>query len=157
VDDLHFNIGYHIRHTALPRPGGDEELRNLVGRVMAQQLDRNKPLWEMWMVEGLGDDHWALISKTHHCMVDGVSGTDLLTIVLDREPEPERAPIAQWTPETAPSNARLVLGAVAERLVSPYEMVRSARSATRIPRQALQQQTRDIARGLRSMTNLVRP
>src|SRR5437667_4059465 len=71
VDDPHFNIEYHIRHTALPAPGGDDQLRNLVGRVMAQQLDRNKPLWEMWMVEGLEDGHWALLSKTHHCRVDG--------------------------------------------------------------------------------------
>src|SRR2546421_5663349 len=66
VDDPHFNIGYHVRHTALPPPGGDEELRNLVGRVMSQQLDRTKPLWEMWMVEGLEDGHWAIISKVHH-------------------------------------------------------------------------------------------
>ena len=90
VDDPHFNLGYHLRHTALPAPGGDRELRNLVGRVMSQQLDRHKPLWEMWMVEGLGEGHWALVSKVHHCMVDGVSGTDLLTVVLDREPAPAR-------------------------------------------------------------------
>ena len=88
VDDPHFNIGYHVRHTALPPPGGDEELRNLVGRVMSQQLDRTKPLWEMWMVEGLEDGHWAIISKVHHAMVDGVSGTDLLTVVLDQDPSP---------------------------------------------------------------------
>ena len=66
VDDSHFNLGYHLRHTALPPPGGDHELRNLVGRLMAQQLDRTKPLWEMWMVEGLQDGHWALIAKVHH-------------------------------------------------------------------------------------------
>src|ERR1700733_2034352 len=69
VDDPHFNLDYHVRRTALPSPGGDDELRNLVGRVMSQQLDRPKPLWEMWVVEGLGEDHWGLISKTHHCMV----------------------------------------------------------------------------------------
>ena len=72
VDDTHFNLGYHVRRTALPSPGGEEELRNLVGRIMSQQLDRAKPLWEMWMAEGLGEGRWALISKTHHCMVDGV-------------------------------------------------------------------------------------
>src|SRR5438445_1572774 len=88
VDDPHFNLTYHLRHTALPAPGGNAELRNLVGRVMAQQLDRTKPLWEMWVVEGLSDDHWAIISKTHHCMVDGIAGTDLLTAILDKSPEP---------------------------------------------------------------------
>ena len=90
VDDEHFNLRYHLRRTALPAPGGVEELRNLVGRIMSQQLDRSKPLWEMWMAEGLGEGRWALVSKVHHCMVDGVSGTDLLTVILDKE----RAPVA---------------------------------------------------------------
>jgi diacylglycerol O-acyltransferase / wax synthase len=72
VDDPHFNLGYHLRHTALASPGGDLQLRNLVGRVMSQQLDRHKPLWEMWMVDGLENGHWAIVSKVHHCMVDGV-------------------------------------------------------------------------------------
>ena len=79
VHDSHFHLDYHVRRTALPAPGGDEELRNLVGRVMAQKLDRSKPLWEMWIAEGLSDDRWALVNKLHHCKVDGVSGTDLLS------------------------------------------------------------------------------
>ena len=93
VDDPHFNLEYHVRRTALPAPGGEQELRNLVGRVMSQHLDRAKPLWEMWIAEGLGAGRWALVSKVHHCMVDGVSGTDLLTVILDteRDPEPPRA------------------------------------------------------------------
>ena len=90
------------------RPGGDQELRNLVGRVMSQQLDRHKPLWEMWIVEGLEHGHWALVSKVHHCMVDGVSGTDLLTVVLDSEPEPARPMPDDWHAEPEPSDARLV-------------------------------------------------
>ena len=155
VDDPHFNIGYHIRHTALPHPGGDEQLRNLVGRVMAQQLDRNKPLWEMWVVEGLHDDHWALVSKTHHCMVDGVSGTDLLTVILDSEPEPQRLTEDDWQPEPAPSPVRIVRDTVVERFVSPYEVVRSLRAATRGPQQ-LRAFARDMASGVRSMGNVVR-
>ena len=83
---------YHVRHTALPTPGGNEELRNLVGRVMSQQLDRSKPLWEMWVVEGLDAGRWALLSKIHHCMVDGVSGTDLLAVMLDQARDPEPPP-----------------------------------------------------------------
>ena len=91
VDDPHFNLGYHLRRTALPPPGGDEELRNLVGRVMSQQLDRSKPLWEMWIIEGLSEGRWGFITKLHHCMVDGVSGTELLAVILDSERDPELA------------------------------------------------------------------
>ena len=89
VDDPHFNLRYHLRRTALPPPGGDEELRNLVARVMSQQLDRGKPLWEMWIIEGLSEGRWGLITKVHHCMVDGVSGTELLTVILDSERDPK--------------------------------------------------------------------
>ena len=86
VDDPHFRLDYHIRHTALPPPGTREDLHRLMGRLMSQQLDRNRPLWETWMVEGLADGTWALISKVHHCMVDGISGTDLMAVVLDTNP-----------------------------------------------------------------------
>ena len=95
VDDPHFNLIYHLRQTALPTPGGNEELRNLVGRVMSQQLDRSKPLWEMWVVEGLDAGRWALLSKVHHCMVDGVSGTDLLAVMLDQARDPAPPPASE--------------------------------------------------------------
>jgi len=156
VDDPHFNLDYHVRYTALPAPGGDDELRALVGRVMAQQLDRAKPLWEMWAVEGLADGHWALLSKTHHCMVDGVSGTDLLTVVLDQSPEPPPPVDDTWQAEEEPSSRALLADAVVERLVSPYEQLRGIRSATRAPRQLLQQATETV-RGLGSLAGLVRP
>ena len=87
VDDPHFQILYHVRHTAVPRPGSDEQLRNLAGRVLGQRLDMAKPLWELWLVEGLADDRWALISKVHHCMVDGVAGTDLMQLMFDLDPD----------------------------------------------------------------------
>ena len=131
VDDPHFNIGYHVRHTALPPPGGDEELRNLVGRVMSQQLDRTKPLWEMWMVEGLEDGHWAIISKVHHAMVDGVTGTDLLTVVLDQDPSPPPPEPGVWEPAPEPSNTALFTDAVRDRVVNPYEQFRALRSGLR--------------------------
>jgi diacylglycerol O-acyltransferase / wax synthase len=156
VDDPHFNLGYHLRHTALASPGGDRELRNLVGRVMAQQLDRGKPLWEMWMVEGLENGHWALVSKVHHCMVDGVSGTDLLAVVLDAEPEPAPPLADTWRAETEPSNARLVRDALVDLAASPYEQLRAARASTRAPRQALSQ-VGEVARGLRAWAGVVRP
>jgi WS/DGAT/MGAT family acyltransferase len=156
VDDPHFNLGYHLRHTALAAPGGDQELRNLVGRVMSQQLDRHKPLWEMWIVEGLEHDHWALVSKVHHCMVDGVSGTDLLTVVLDSEREPARPMPDDWKAEREPGNTRLVRDAVVDLVASPYEQIRAVRSATRAPRQMMQQ-AGEVARGLRAWTGVVRP
>lgn len=155
VDDPHFNVGYHVRHTALAPPGGDHELRNLVGRVMSQQLDRHKPLWEMWMVEGLEDGHWAIVSKVHHCMVDGVSGTDLLAVMLDSEPEPARPTQTEWVPAPEPTDARLVLDSLVD-LVRPYEQVRAVRSATRAPRAALSQ-LREVGRGLRAWTGVARP
>lgn len=156
IDDRHFNVGYHLRHTALAPPGGDQELRNLVGRVMAQQLDRNKSLWEMWMVEGLEDGHWAIVSKVHHCMVDGVSGTDLLAVMLDSEPEPARPTPAQWVPEPEPSAARLVVDSLIDLGSRPYEQIRAVRSATRAPRAALSQ-LREVGRGLRAWTGVARP
>ncbi|HMD56281.1 MAG TPA: wax ester/triacylglycerol synthase family O-acyltransferase [Solirubrobacteraceae bacterium] len=102
VDDPHFNIDYHVRSTGIPAPGGDGELQRVVARVMSHQLDRNKPLWETWIVEGLDEGRWALISKIHHCMADGVAGTDLITALLDQEPTPA-APVMEATPSAAPS------------------------------------------------------
>jgi diacylglycerol O-acyltransferase / wax synthase len=156
VDDPHFNVGYHLRHTALPPPGADQELRNIVGRLMAQQLDRTKPLWEMWMVEGLRDGHWAIVSKVHHCMVDGVSGSDLLAVMLDADREPPRPQPDTWRPEPEPSDAQLIADALRDLVVSPYEQFRALRSATRGWRQ-LAGLFADTARGVASMAGLVRP
>src|ERR1700730_4575258 len=124
VDDPHFNLDYHVRRTALPSPGGQEELRNLVGRVMSQQLDRAKPLWEMWGAEGLGDGRWALISKTHHCMVDGVSATDLVSVILRTERDPITSAADRWGPGRDPSGTALIAHALAGRASSPYEGLR---------------------------------
>jgi WS/DGAT/MGAT family acyltransferase len=93
VDDPNFDLRYHVRQTALPAPGEDQQLRRLMARVMTQRLDRDYPLWEYWLVEGLEGGRWALISKVHHCMVDGVSGTDLYRVIFDLSPEPSPAPV----------------------------------------------------------------
>src|SRR2546429_785396 len=124
VDDRHFQILYHVRRTAIPPPGSTEELRNLAGRVFAQNLDRGKPLWELWMVEGLEDGGWALISKVHHCMVDGVAGTDLLTVLLDREPQPPPASRTSWAPAEEPSDLQLVAGALVNGVLDPVSRIR---------------------------------
>jgi len=154
-DDPHFHVEYHVRHTALPAPGGEAELRRLVGRVMSQQLDRTKPLWEIWMVEGLEEGRWAMVSKTHHCMVDGVSGTDLLSVIMDASPNPAPPPADDWVPDPAPARSRLAAEAVVEMMLSPYEQLRAVRASTRVPRQALSQ-LGDMAQGIRSMAGLVR-
>jgi len=156
VDDQHFNIDYHLRHSALPAPGGEAELRALVGRVMAQQLDRSKPLWEIWMVEGLGGGRWALLSKTHHALVDGVSGTDLLAVIMDTTPQPSPPVADDWVPRPAPTGAGLVLAAATGLARSPYEQLRAVRASTRLPRHALAR-AGEVARGLSSMAGLIRP
>jgi WS/DGAT/MGAT family acyltransferase len=156
VDDPHFNLDYHVRRTALPAPGGDQELRNLVGRVMSQQLDRAKPLWEIWIAEGLDDGRWAFISKVHHCMVDGVSATDLLSVLLDSEREGEPPIPDSWEPQPEPSSAQLVARALAERASSPYEIVRSALSAVRGPRRAAREAVQ-VGRGLANLRQVAGP
>ncbi len=111
VDDPHFNLAYHLRHTALPAPGDDEALRRLMGRLMSQALDPNRPLWEVWLVEGLPDGRWAIIFKVHHCMVDGIAGVGLLTALLDVDPDTGLPDPVPWTPEPEPSGPALVINA----------------------------------------------
>jgi diacylglycerol O-acyltransferase len=138
VDDPHFNLSYHVRHSALPPPGGEVELTNLMGRLMSVELDRHRPLWEVWMIEGLKDGRWALISKVHHCMVDGISGTDLMVLTLDpcRRPDPP-PPAEAWEPEPEPSDAMLAVGAVVDLLRTPAEQLRAARALLRTPRNTI--------------------
>jgi len=156
VDDPHFNIEYHVRQTALGSPGGEEELRRLVGRLMSQQLDRTKPLWEIWFVEGLEDDHWALVSKTHHAMVDGVSGTELLSVVFDTERDAEPLPVQPWRPSAQPSSVSLATTAMADTIRSPYEQFRALRASLRFSRQALSQAA-DLTKGFFTLAGTLRP
>ena len=111
VDDPHFRLGYHIRRTALPTPGDDATLDRLMGRLMSQPLDPDRPLWETWLVEGLADDRWAVIFKVHHCMVDGVSGVGLLTALLDIDQDAAVGRPEPWTPDPEPSGTAMVLDA----------------------------------------------
>ena len=136
VDDPHFKASYHVRHTALPSPGGEEQLMRLTGRVFSQALDRGRPLWEVWLVEGLAKDRFALLSKTHHALVDGISGVDILTVLFDTSPAP--MPVAppdhEWVPAPLPSGAQLLADAVIERATVPAEMVRGLRAVLRGPK-----------------------
>jgi WS/DGAT/MGAT family acyltransferase len=137
VDDPHLNLDYHVRRSALPPPGSEEQLRTLAARVFSQQLDRSKPLWEMWLVEGLKKGRFAIIGKSHHALVDGVSGIDITTVLFDAAPEPE-APVAEeaeWLPRPEPRGAKLLGDALIERATSPREIVRGVRATLRGPRQ----------------------
>ncbi len=128
VDDRHFNIHYHVRHTSLPRPGDVRQLKRLAGRIMSQQLDRSKPLWEMWVVEGLrGGDHFAVITKVHHCMIDGMSSVDLLTVLLAMTPTETIESPPRWLPRPAPDSWRLLAAETLRRLWMPYEVARGFR------------------------------
>ena len=124
VDDERFNLHYHVRHTSLPRPGDDEQLKQLSARVMAQRLDRARPLWEMWFVEGLEDDRFAVISKVHHCMIDGISGVDLLTVLLSASPDTEILEPPPFVPRPAPTGAELLRGEALRRARMPFALLR---------------------------------
>jgi len=134
VDDQRFDLRYHVRHTALPAPGSEYELQVLAGRVFSQQLRRDRPLWELWLVSGLEGGRFAILSKTHHALVDGVSGLDILSVLFAPD---SAAPAESWSAQPSPSTAGLVAEALTERATSAGELVRPLRAAVRGPRQAL--------------------
>jgi len=151
IDDPHFNARYHVRHSALPAPAGEEALRRLAGRVFAQALDRSKPLWELWLVDRVGEDRFAVVSKTHHALVDGVSGVDLVTVLFDLEPDPPDAdPAPPWFPRPEPSAASLLAASLAERASGPAEAVRGLLEAARHPELAVSEGTKALG-GLAAM------
>jgi WS/DGAT/MGAT family acyltransferase len=139
VDDPSFNPEYHVRHTALPSPGEPQQLRELTARIFSQALDRSKPLWEMWLIEGLKDDRFALISKNHHALIDGISGIDLATVLFDLSPDPPpiRHSRRPWQPHAEPGTAELI--AVGARGVARIaaEVVSGACNALAHPDRAL--------------------
>src|SRR3954451_19457844 len=128
VDDPTFNLEYHVRHTALPAPGSDEQLRALAARIFSQRLDRSKPLWELWLVQGLEGGRFALISKTHHALVDGISGVDLMTVLFDVAPVPPSAPHEgePWAAQREPSAASLAARGIKGLVRLPFELAGGA-------------------------------
>jgi diacylglycerol O-acyltransferase / wax synthase len=123
VDDEHFDVTFHVRRSALPRPGTDDQLHELVARLMSRSLDRNRPLWEIYLVEGLSDDRFAVITKTHHALVDGISAIDIGQIMLDVEPTPRPTPPDSWRPHPEPSWFELVAGAISDGIRRPTEVL----------------------------------
>src|SRR5712671_5534972 len=139
--EARLDLEYHVRHTALPAPGGEEELKRLAGRLFSQALDRDKPLWEMWLVEGLGTEkgeRFAIISKTHHCMLDGISGVDLATVLMDTEPSKNPPPpAASWEPRPPPTTPELLVDSVKEQITHPLRVAREALEANNDARKLL--------------------
>src|SRR5213075_1972891 len=127
IDDPNLNLEYHVRHSALPAPGSEQQLRRMAARVFSQQLDPSKPLWELWLVQGLTRKRFALITKTHHALVDGISGVDIATVLFDVKPVPEPIePDRDWVPHPPPSSAELAARGIAEVAEAPFKLARRA-------------------------------
>jgi diacylglycerol O-acyltransferase len=125
IDDPHFNIDYHIRHAALPRPGSIEELKKLTARITTRELDRSRPLWEIWIIEGLDDNRFAIVSKIHHCMIDGAAGADIAQILNSPFPDVEIPEPRPFMPRPAPSEAELFVDAAQRMVGMPMRVLRS--------------------------------
>ena len=149
VDDTDFNLEYHVRHTALPRPGSDEQLRNLVARIFSQRLDRSKPLWELWIVEGIADGSWAMITKTHHALIDGISGVDLATVLFDVSPVPREVehPDRRWQPHREPASVDLLAGVARSMVRTGLKVAEQVVSSVTRPTQTLEV-AREAAEGV---------
>jgi diacylglycerol O-acyltransferase / wax synthase len=149
VDDASFNIEYHVRHSALPRPGSESQLLRLAGRIFSQRLDRSKPLWEVWIIEGLEGGRWALISKTHHALIDGISGVDLAQVLFDLGPVPAEVPHpdAAWRPAPEPGAADVLAAGAAGLVRTGLRTAAGAASLVTRPRHALSA-AREAAEGL---------
>jgi WS/DGAT/MGAT family acyltransferase len=152
VDDPDFDMSNHLLRAALPKPGGDQELRELIGRVFSRQLDRRRPLWEIYIVEGLHDGRWALLTKSHHAMVDGISNLELATILLDTDKEPSGHPfgVSRWEARESPSGMGLLINSLRERVTRPARLLSAARAVAGQPGR-LANALRDTASGLAAM------
>lgn len=145
IDDDRLNLDYHVRHTSLPRPGDEEQLKRLSGRILSQQLDRGKPLWEAWVVEGLEGDRFALILKTHHCVIDGLSGVDLLSVLLRPTPDEAIEAPPAWHPCPAPTQRELLRDEILRRAAAPLDLGRTVRSLWREPDTVRAQLTENLS------------
>jgi WS/DGAT/MGAT family acyltransferase len=139
ADDPDFDLRYHVRRTALPAPGGDQQLSQLMARVMSQRLDRDFPLWEYWLVEGLAQGRWAVITKLHHCMADGILGTDLYRVIFDASPEPSPPVADDRTVDPGPEPVLLASQAVLELALLPVRGALALRGAMADPSRAIRQ------------------
>ena len=153
IDDPQFNLSYHVRHTALPEPGLEQQLRTLGARVFSQRLDRSKPMWEMWLVDGLDGGRFGIVTKTHHCLIDGISGVDITSVLFDTKPDASTPSEPEpWVAGPEPSDAELLSRALIERALTPAEAIRGVRAAFRRPRKFAQ----SVVEGLGSVGALAK-
>ena len=138
LDDPEFDLSYHVRHTALPRPGSDEQLRTVAGRVLSLRLDLDRPPWEMWLIEGLADGRWAILNKVHHSMIDGLSGADLMEVLLDDSPEVGEPEASTWEPAPWPNRLHLWTDSLLTGLTQPVQRLRHFGDRLSVPARALQ-------------------
>ena len=136
VDDHHLNLHYHVRHASVPRPGDDQQLKQLAARIMSQPLDRRRPLWETWVIEGLEGGRFAMVLKTHHCVVDGVSGVDLMSVLLRPMQDDTFEETPPWRPRPAPTPLELIRDEAMRRTSMPLALVERARELLRDPTEA---------------------
>lgn len=151
VDDAQFTFDYHVRHTSLPKPGTDQQLKDLAGRIVSNKLDRNKPLWELWVVEGISGDRFAIIAKIHHCMIDGISGVDLTTILLNVVPDSTIEETPEWRPRPAPTPTQL---AVAEAAKFTRRMIDGLSNLSERVKDGPTLSERTIDKGLAALSSL---
>ena len=123
VDDTHFDMSYHVRRSALPRPGSDEQLEELVARIQPRPLDRSRPMWEVYLVEGLAENRFAVITKTHHSLVDGISSVDIGNVLVDGNPTASEGVLTTWRARPEPSGAELVVSALTDAARTPSQVV----------------------------------
>ncbi|MBS44259.1 MAG: wax ester/triacylglycerol synthase family O-acyltransferase [Nocardioides sp.] len=142
VDDEHFDLGYHVRRSALPRPGSDDQLRELVARIVSRPLDRTRPLWECYLVEGLEGDRMALLTKSHQALVDGVHTVDLGQLLLDTGPATKHLEPDDWRPRRTPSTAALLSAGVRDVLTDRATLVGTASAASGVAMRTADRATR---------------
>jgi len=157
VDDDRFRLHYHVRHSALPRPGDERALKRMVGRIQSQQLDRSRPLWEMWFVEGMEGNRFALVTKTHHCLIDGISGADLMSVIMDADPEPPPSHPIPWVPRPRPTEASLIVDEVRRRIRQPFELLDAVGHGLRHPEQALRNAEETVSALMETLTPAFNP
>jgi diacylglycerol O-acyltransferase len=157
VDDESFDVTYHVRRSALPSPGSMAQLQELVARIVSRPLDLNRPLWEMYLIEGLADGRFAILSKSHHAMVDGLAAVDIGQVILDVAPEPRLGTTDVWRPAREPTNLELFVGGVADSIRSPASVVDSVKTGLGDVRETAVGMGRNISGVLSAAATVVRP
>lgn len=147
TDDTEFDLSYHVRHAALPRPGSIQQLTEYAARILSRPLDRGRPLWELYVIEGLEDDRWAILTKSHVALIDGLDGMDLVSVLFDTDREPRREPPPPWTPARTPNDVELARDAVAHLVTSPSAALQTGRRLVDTPRKTLVRAA-DVGRGV---------